>query len=184
MAEPTDPPAPPSPDQAHPPKRRTRRPPAGAGTPDGGNPAQAAPPDVRPKPGRTTERGASSEATAVPRKRAAPKPATAKQPAPRRAARPKPTAPKRVSPAAEREAAIPTEPQRVDKQATDPNARKRGRWVSAAMVGGTIAASAALLSLRGSRRRGGAHQADGTDSTRSFDASIADEGTIPEEPKP
>jgi hypothetical protein len=45
---------------------------------------------------------------------------------------------------------------------------------------GALAAGAALFSLRGSSRRKKAHQADGTDSSKSFKAGIADEGTIPE----
>lgn len=67
-------------------------------------------------------------------------------------------------------------------------------WGTAAIVGGVAAvgaaATAALFMLRGNswsdfeqllfdREEGGAHQADGTDSSASFDARIADEGTIP-----
>lgn len=69
---------------------------------------------------------------------------------------------------------------------------KRGGWGVAAVVGGlaaTGAAAAALLSLKGSAKSGGAgkptgtaggaHQPDGTDASKSFDAKIADENTVP-----
>lgn len=80
-----------------------------------------------------------------------------------------------------------------------------GKWGAAAIAGGVAAigaaATAALLSLRSSTpkqaslpapkadgaagaktgaKRGGAHQPDGTDSTKSFEANIADENTVPE----
>lgn len=184
----TPPPSPPSP-------------PKGDGTPDGGNPAHAAPPKVEPKPGEagaaTPSRGGSRKAGAA--DRASPKPgkrsaakaskparAAAKPPAqPRKSTAPRPAAPRaagrpRVRPGPSI-ATVPTT-QPTDVTATDPIARSRGNWWKAIAGGlGAIAAGAALFSLRGSSRRK-AHQADGTDSSKSFKAGIADEGTIPDEP--
>jgi hypothetical protein len=176
----TPPPSPPSP-------------PKGDGTPDGGNPAHTAPPAVEPKPGRagaatpsrggSRKTGASDNTSSKPRKRttakaskpAAPKPPAASRPAaPRAAGRPRARTGRSI-------ATVPTT-QPTDVTATDPATRGRGHWWKAIAGGlGAIAAGAALFSLRGSSRRK-AHQADGKDSSKSFEAGIADEGTIPDKP--
>jgi len=68
----------------------------------------------------------------------------------------------------------------------------RGKWGAAAIFSGVAVAGAAvgaLLTLRGSTPKAPAplkpkgkqaHQADGADSSKSFEAGIADPGTVPE----
>ena len=76
------------------------------------------------------------------------------------------------------------------KRASAKKGAKGGKWGVAAIAGGLAAAgaaAAALLSLKGSTAKGdtptdpakGAHQPDGADSSKSFDAGIADENTVP-----
>lgn len=189
----TPPPTPPSP-------------PKGDGTPDGGNPAHTAPPAVEPKPGRagaaTPSRGGrrkagpDDSATPEPKRTTKAKSSTTGPTAKTPAASRTPAAPRKSGrPAAPRAAGRPrvrsgpsiaTAPttQPTDVSATDPAIRGKGHWWWKTIAGslGAIAAGAALFSLKGSSRRRTAHQADGTDSSKSFDAGIADEGTIPDKP--
>jgi hypothetical protein len=70
--------------------------------------------------------------------------------------------------------------------------KTRGKWGAAAIFSGVAVAGAAvgaLLTLRGSTPKvpaspkpegKHAHQADGADSSKSFEAGIADPGTVPE----
>jgi hypothetical protein len=193
----TPPPTPPSPPS----------PPKGDGTPDRGNPAHTAPPAVEPKPGRagaaTPSRGgrrkAGSGDSATPKLKRTTKAKSSKTtgaPAKAPTASRTPAAPRKSGrPAAPRAAGRPrvrsgpsiaTAPttQPTDVSATDPATRGKGHWWWKTIAGGlgAIAAGAALFSLKGSSRRRTAHQADGTDSSKSFDAGIADEGTIPDKP--
>ena len=120
----------------------------------------------------------------------------------------KPVADKPVPAAPPKPAAKPTPKPRSTKRSTPcpvsarktatpaavakPPEKARGKWGAAAIFGGVAVAGAAvgaLLTLRGSTPKAPAttkpmgkraHQADGADSSKSFEAGIADPGTVPE----
>ena len=145
----------------------------------------------------------------APRKTSAPKAASAATSSAKPvASKPVPVADKPVTAASGKPVGKPTPKPRSTKRSTPrpvparntatpvavakPPEKTRGKWGAAAIFSGVAVAGAAvgaLLTLRGSTPKAQpapkpkgthAHQADGTDSSKSFDAGIADPGTVPE----
>ena len=120
-------------------------------------------------------------------KPAADKPVPVAPPKPVAKPAPKPRSTKRSTPrpAPARKTATPV-------TVAKPPEKTRGKWGAAAIFSGVAVAGAAvgaLLTLRGSTPKAPAplkpkgkqaHQADGADSSKSFEAGIADPGTVPE----
>ncbi|ONF96310.1 hypothetical protein [Sphingomonas jeddahensis] len=171
-------------------------------------PAAAPKPPARRAPRKSsTAKSASSTPADKPASKPRRKPAAsaseaaAATPAKKPAAPPKPRSTKRATPAPKR----PAKP----KSAAAAEAEKAPVWKNKAAIAGGLAAvgaaaTAALLSLRGSTPKkdaakaddsttkdegsakptdtgAKAHMPDGTDASKSFEAGIADENIIPEE---
>ena len=115
------------------------------------------------------------------------KPVAAAPPKPAAKPTPKPRSTKRSAPRP-----VPARNTATPVAVAKPAEKTRGKWGAAAIFSGVAVAGAAvgaLLTLRGSTPKAQsapkpkgthAHQADGADSSKSFDAGIADPGTVPE----
>ncbi|MEG8039053.1 hypothetical protein QP166_06710 [Sphingomonas sp. LR60] len=136
----------------------------------------------------------------APRKAAAPK-AAAPRAAKTKATKSDTSAAPAKKPATKRARATPAKPRATTGRKSASRSESAidkvgGKWGAAAIAGGVAAigaaATAALLTLRGSTpkspqlpapdgaKKAKAHQPDGKDSSKSFEAKIADENTIPE----
>ncbi|NTS64113.1 hypothetical protein HRV97_02925 [Sphingomonas sp. HHU CXW] len=218
MADESDTPTPPQGNAPATPRRRAPR-------------KAAAPKSTATKaPTKPTEAAPDPTAKPAPKPaKAPPKPRSSKRSTPKPAAKPRAPATKRVTDAvadaahdvseavtaAEERAAKITKTaarrtrasaRKAGTSAAETTEKVAGKWGAAKIAGGVAvlgaAATAALLSLRGSSRSGPtykpallpnaakepqpatptvtAHQPDGTDSSKSFEAGSADENTIPD----
>jgi hypothetical protein len=162
------------------PKPPARRAPRKAATPKPPASSAVEPPPASKPRRKPAAAGAPSTEPVVPKKASAP---------------PKPRSTKRATPPTQRAPKPKENPMPVKDEA------KRGWKNKAAIAGGLAAvgaaATAALLSLRGSTPKkdaaeptpaetlaalesSEAHMPDGTDASKSFQAGIADEGIVPE----
>jgi len=151
-----------------------RRAPRRASAPKAAPAATSSAKPVASKPVPVAKPVADKPVAAVPSKPAA-KPA------------PKPRSTKRSTPRS-----VPARNAVAPVPVAKPAEKTRGKWGAAAIFSGVAVAGAAvgaLLTLRGSTPKAQpapkpkgthAHQADGEDSSKSFDAGIADPGTVPE----